>query len=269
MGLSFVPELADIYDTEIVKSLIRSKADVNIRDSFGRTPLMVARGYRTLIELLKYGAFIDARDNEGRTALIKCVIDSNHEDVTVKRNNVLYELLCRGAGIFTRDSFGNTAIEYIDYNNLFMVRQSDLPAPGSNYIRLFLASKYLEHLYLYFRDSDPDKIQKHVDSIPSESADDDKFPFKVYHVLAMRIFAEIIQSANSQGRAIINSQFLSDFYFLPFFNSPNFIETLVVDVVSRLSPNDFVVDGQTVSGNFNGNDPHVHVNKCYSCLKGD
>jgi len=54
------------------EALLRAHANPNVRDSEGRTPLMIEypqniSEYRLLID---YGADIDARDNEGRTPLI-------------------------------------------------------------------------------------------------------------------------------------------------------------------------------------------------------
>ena len=93
---------------------------------------------------------------------------------------------------------------------------------------MFLASKYLEGLYLYFKNTSWEKIRNDVDS-------KDEFPFKTYHLTAMKIFSKMFENANSEGRAVVNIQFLADFYFLPYFNSDNFKEKLLADVALRLN----------------------------------
>lgn len=238
----------EIYEAQLVRALVNAQADANIRDQHGRTPLMSVHSYRCVVELVKAGADLNARDHLSRTPLIHAVADSNANDALDKRNNVFYELVCRHADVYARDSFGKRAIDYIDVDTVFASRISDVPAPGSNYIRLLLASKYIEGLYGYFKDASWQQIRSDVDSLVKEEndvEDDDeksRFPFKTYHLTAMRIFAEIMSKANLEARSLVSVQFLADFYYLPYFNSESFKEKLLADVAQRLNVKEQALD---------------------------
>ncbi len=95
---------------ESVISLLFANADVNERNEFGETPLIVAVNNNRLsvVEvLLDANADVDARDNDGETALIKTVrrhhIIRNHLDIMNK-------LLKANANTDVQDNFGITAL---------------------------------------------------------------------------------------------------------------------------------------------------------------
>ena len=62
--------------------LLEHKADVNVNDKKGITPLhAAATGYKDIVELLlERKADIDAKDNKGNTPL-KLAEDNNHKDI--------------------------------------------------------------------------------------------------------------------------------------------------------------------------------------------
>ena len=140
---------------KFVKRLIEAGSDVNIRDEYGRTPLMAASwSYRIEIMnmLLENGADINMKDNTGRKALDRKIIsdeefnkfcenrpvqdiveainsgcnvnlkDKNSETLLMKavwRNDIdiVAVLIKAGADVNSRDNRGNTALMYTYSNN--------------------------------------------------------------------------------------------------------------------------------------------------------
>lgn len=143
----------------IVGCLLKNGADANLADSNGRTPLMVTSSARIAYELIQAGgARIDAKDSSGTTALMRAVHCRNYDLVSV--------LIDRGADIYECDAEGKHAIEYLD-----------LFAPSE--FKLFVVSKYLDALYVYFKSS-------MVCFQEDKQCDESDFPFKKCHLTAMK-----------------------------------------------------------------------------------
>ncbi len=93
---------------EMVRNLIDGGADVDAKDNDGRTALIYATekgGYRRneIIQLLlDRGADINAKDKDGRTALMEAVWQENEEIVQL--------LLNSGADVNAKDKWGGTAL---------------------------------------------------------------------------------------------------------------------------------------------------------------
>ncbi len=98
---------------KLLDALLRMRVDVNVQDSEGLTPLMLAANLffagapERTAALLQAGAHIDARDVIGRTALhylFECL--EQKADGNAECQEVLDLLLQAGADIFARDSRG-------------------------------------------------------------------------------------------------------------------------------------------------------------------
>ncbi len=108
---------ADLALGDAVKILVRGDADVNAKDNEGRTALMIAaRSNDTkVVEFLaERGADINAKDNEGRTALM---IAASIRLIRVRNNgrivgsvDVVEFLADRGADLEAKDNEGRTAL---------------------------------------------------------------------------------------------------------------------------------------------------------------
>jgi len=81
--------------TDIVKALIEAGADINVRNNYGNTALMLSSWYgsidivKTLIEA---GADINEHDNDGDTALILSSCNGHSDVVRVLKNARIKEL---------------------------------------------------------------------------------------------------------------------------------------------------------------------------------
>jgi ankyrin repeat protein len=101
-------EVCQIGTVEEVKKLIAKGVDVNIRDEYKQTPLMIAAGLnpepKIITVLLKEGAKIEARDMFGYTALPLAALHNPPENVRL--------LLKAGASTSVVDIDGTTVLMY-------------------------------------------------------------------------------------------------------------------------------------------------------------
>lgn len=103
---------------EPVKSCLRKGANVNAKDTKGKTALLWAADSvhaATAEALLDNGADIDARDNLGRTALMKAALSRRGLRDTVRL------LLGNGADINARSNDGKTALTLAKEKGDFVV----------------------------------------------------------------------------------------------------------------------------------------------------
>jgi hypothetical protein len=92
----------------IVQYLLDHGAAVNVRDDYGRTPLILAAHHypnQSVVKLLlKAGADVNARDGDGKTALMLAAPQGDPETVRF--------LLHHGADLSARNRWGQTALGY-------------------------------------------------------------------------------------------------------------------------------------------------------------
>lgn len=92
----------------VVEHLLRSNAQVNMKNTDGQTALMraVIRGSVAIAnKLLQAGADLNVRDNEGKTALMYGILKQNRD-----RENMVDTLLKAGAAVNIQDNNGMTAL---------------------------------------------------------------------------------------------------------------------------------------------------------------
>ena len=91
--------------TEIVKILLDGGADINIQDSFGRTPLLMSLSRDSTIAafLVARGADIDKSDSIGDTPL--------HQAVARRKKAIAKLLLEKGANVSPKDREGRTPLD--------------------------------------------------------------------------------------------------------------------------------------------------------------
>jgi hypothetical protein len=103
---------------EIVRTLITAGAKVNVKDAEGNTPLMIAASLGNapvLQALLEAGAKVNAKNKDGETALMKAAGGEGHIEV-------VRALLIAGADINKENNDGETALKLAeDYENLEIV----------------------------------------------------------------------------------------------------------------------------------------------------
>lgn len=112
LQLLFVAAIIEEPKPQLIKTLIEKGANVNARDKDGRTALIFiydqgcSRKYPTQEGaelLLKYGADINARDKNGLTALMYVIgTGCSHDSIQL--------LINKGANINTKDKFGYTPL---------------------------------------------------------------------------------------------------------------------------------------------------------------
>ena len=93
---------------KVLKLLIESKVDINVRNQAGQTALMYTVGFGSLDLvklLLEAGADVNARDNEGQTALMSFA--------TFKNSKVVDLLIKAGAEVNARNQRGQTALSCV------------------------------------------------------------------------------------------------------------------------------------------------------------
>jgi ankyrin repeat protein len=72
--------------TDITEILLKNKADANLPDEQGNTPLMIACQFKneTLVKLLlQYGALKDLKNKSGQTAFEMAVLSENQSIVNL------------------------------------------------------------------------------------------------------------------------------------------------------------------------------------------
>ncbi len=95
-------------NTEAVREHIMAGSDLNARDPYGSTPLVIAATFgktevaRALIEA---GADLDMTSNDGATAL--------HASAFLCHTEIVEALLDAGANNYLRNDFGSTALESV------------------------------------------------------------------------------------------------------------------------------------------------------------
>lgn len=97
---------------EMLQLLLAAGADVNSRNSYEQTPLMLLGDESTddmVWDLIHAGAKVNLKDQDGDTALIEAARDNNLP--------VLQALLNAGARVDTRNKEGKTALILAAYNN--------------------------------------------------------------------------------------------------------------------------------------------------------
>lgn len=97
----------------ILMVLLHAKSNVNVKDTKGRTPLMVAaaHGYVKAIKtLLAAGARLNAKDNDGNTALLICIKAGYPDSARA--------LISYGINVNARNKDGETALMRAAYSEL-------------------------------------------------------------------------------------------------------------------------------------------------------
>jgi ankyrin repeat protein len=109
-------DLSDLVKTgtpQDVQTAINNGADVNVKNTWGFTPLLYASQYNENPEvftvLLKAGANLEDRTPYGRNALMVAVV---YEEPA----SVIMVLLNAGANAKAKDLFGKTALDYAKDN---------------------------------------------------------------------------------------------------------------------------------------------------------
>jgi len=97
---------ASVNDLDTVNLLLKAKANPDIPDHLGFTPLIVAanKGFTEIANaLIRAGANLNLRNNAGMTALIVAVYGGN--------NDIIVALIRNGADITIADGLGHTALD--------------------------------------------------------------------------------------------------------------------------------------------------------------
>jgi len=96
-------------DLTKIQELIKSGADVNAKDADGRPALMCDFGNIEIVnELIKDGVNVNATSPDKKTALIRASESGNID--------ILKALIAAGANVNAKDSYGKTALAYASQN---------------------------------------------------------------------------------------------------------------------------------------------------------
>ena len=98
---------------EVVKKNVGENADINQRDIYGYTPLMIAtyhNNHNIVVYLLEKGADVDLQGKDGRTALILATGNMN--------TKMIKTLLKYKPDLSIKDNGDFTALDHANYLNL-------------------------------------------------------------------------------------------------------------------------------------------------------
>ena len=104
-----IHEAAFLGDLRLLQEHIAAKSDLNQKDQFGSTPLIIATLFgKTDVakQLIEAGADLDLTGADGGTAL--------HSAAFYCRTEIVAALLAKGADISMRNQFGATALESVE-----------------------------------------------------------------------------------------------------------------------------------------------------------
>jgi ankyrin repeat protein len=90
-------------DVEAIKVILGKGVDVNKKDRYGFSPLMLSKNIKVAEELIKNGADINARDGDGNPVLIQFLEDEKWDIAELLVDN--------GANISIKNRFGTKASE--------------------------------------------------------------------------------------------------------------------------------------------------------------
>lgn len=97
----------------LIDYLLKKRLDVNHKNKNGQTALMLTKDPYIAQLLIKYGAFVNAKDNEGKTPLMFSLNVDDLFDVRhnrEKRGSITEVLLVNGASIEQKDKKGRTPL---------------------------------------------------------------------------------------------------------------------------------------------------------------
>jgi len=117
----------------IIKLIKFTGADINTKDTQGRTPLMISALYdkiETARELLEYEPALNLQDNTGNTALMLAVtyVTGRRNRITENSYEIARTLLQHGADPTIKNKHGKTALD--------LVREKKLDTIGKKTIEL-------------------------------------------------------------------------------------------------------------------------------------
>lgn len=95
-------------DVKLIKQHIAAGTDINQKDEYGSTPVMIATTFGkedVAVALIEAGADLNLQNNEGATPL--------HTAAFLCRKEIVEALLANGADKSIRDNYGSTAYESV------------------------------------------------------------------------------------------------------------------------------------------------------------
>ncbi|MFK7921245.1 MAG: ankyrin repeat domain-containing protein [Bacteroidia bacterium] len=104
-----IQEAAFLGDLSLMQAHIAAGSDLNQKDDFGSTPLIIATTFgKTAIakQLIDAGADLNATGGDGGTAL--------HGAAFYCRTEIVQDLILKGADLNIRNQFGATALESVE-----------------------------------------------------------------------------------------------------------------------------------------------------------